>query len=187
MTLYADATALIALGAVDRIALLRFWPDRVVITPGLRNEVRTSAAQIDRAIDEGWMQVSPPDPLEVERLMTQARLHQGEAETIDVATRLGDDTSAMLIDEARAFRYLAAKGNVRILCLAQVLHELERRGSLASCRQLMEHMVNAEAYGWAKRVRQHYETWCKFEGTASSTSPRWPNRSASGLSASPIT
>ncbi|MBX3068954.1 MAG: hypothetical protein KF883_00500 [Thermomicrobiales bacterium] len=164
MPLFSDATALIALGAAGQIKLLQFWPSPIVITPEVRREVRTSAVQIDSAIRHGWMHLAQPDAIAVEQLMASGRLDRGEAETIEVATRLGLDNSSILIDEARGFQYVKSRGVVDAVCLAQVLHQLERQGDLESCREVMEFLVASGNYRWAKRARQHYETWCTREG-----------------------
>lgn len=163
MPLFSDATALIALGATGQISLLRFWPSVVAITPEVRREVRTSAKQIDNAISEEWIHVVQPDTIAVERLMASGRLNRGEAETIEVAIRLQSDNTSILIDESRGFKYVQSMGVVDIVCLPQVLHQLERQGDLASCREVMEFLVTSGSYRWSKRVRLHYESWCEQE------------------------
>jgi predicted nucleic acid-binding protein len=164
MPLFSDATALIALGAAGQIKVLQFWPSPIVITPEVRREVRTSAVQIDSAIRHGWMHLAQPDAVAVEQLMASGRLDRGEAETIEVATRLGLDSSSILIDEARGLKYVQRKGVIDAVCLAQVLHQLERQGDLPSCQDVMESLVTSGSYRWAKRARQHYEAWCAREG-----------------------
>ncbi len=164
MDLYCDATALIALGAIGRIDLLRRWPGSTSISPQVRHEVRTSSAQIDLALAEGWMRVVEPDVREVNRLQAVAGLHRGEAETIEIALRVGSLDSALVIDEGRAFRYVQSLETQNVLCLPQMLHMLERHNSLSSARELMEVLIGSGHYRWARRVRNHYEIWCGREG-----------------------
>lgn len=57
--LLADATALIALGEVGRIDLLRFYDPLVVIGPAVEAEIIRSRDQVVAALAAGWLRVEP--------------------------------------------------------------------------------------------------------------------------------
>lgn len=164
MALYVDATALIALGSLQSIHLLRHFTDRTLITPKIQNEVRSSSAQITDALAAGWMIVETPYAAAVHHLRGISGLHQGESELIEVASHVTGPRPRLLIDEARAFKYLQRTGMTNLLCLAQVLHQLEEQGHITSCQSVMDELVESEMYRWAKVIRRHYEAWCVSTG-----------------------
>lgn len=164
MPLYADANALIALGELNAIDVLSRHSRRVVITPTVRAEVRVSSSQIDSAINQGWMHVEEPHPQNVAELRGSSRLHQGEAEIIEVASRAGGSDALLLIDEGKAFLHHINSNTLRVVCLAQALHELEDLGHITSASRFMQELVSSGAYRWAKVVRQHSEKWCAETG-----------------------
>lgn len=164
MALYVDATALIALGSLHAIEVLRHFSERILITPEIQNEVRSSSAQITAALTAGWMIVETPSASAVNRLRAASGLHQGESELIEVASHGAGTRPQLLIDEARAFKYLRRTGLADLLCLAQVLHRLETQGHITSCQAVMDQLVQSETYRWAKVVRRYYEDWCAETG-----------------------
>ena len=87
MPVYADSAAIIALGELNALDLLRRLSTPVVITPTIQFEVRRSSSQVTEAISAGWMVVVAPDTPAVETLMQSSRLDEGEASLIEVAHR----------------------------------------------------------------------------------------------------
>ena len=162
--LYVDAVALIALGEIQSIELLRFVSPDVVITPEIKLEVKNSAAQLDDALHTGWIRIEAPLEAEVDRIHKLFKLHRGEAELIEVAARLSDSNAWMLIDEGNAFDYLRLYEMTNVWCLAQVLHRLESNGFIRSSHQLMRNMEVLNVYAWAKNVRAYYDHWCEVNG-----------------------
>ena len=110
------------------------------------------------------MIVEPPNASFVSHLRAISGVHQGEAELIEVALRVTGQSSQLLIDEARAFKYLRRAGMTNLLCLAQLLHQLETQGQITSCQAVMDELVQSKTYRWAKVVRRHYEAWCASTG-----------------------
>lgn len=115
-------------------------------------------------MESGWLRIAQTDPDRVGQIMEDGNLHRGEAEVIEAATRIDFFNSTILVDEARAFRYATIRTELVVFSLPQMLHQLERQGDLASCREVMEILVASGTYRWAKRARQHYVTWCAREG-----------------------
>lgn len=164
--LFADATALIALGALGRVSLLQYYDPPVVIGSVVNSEVRRSQPQIMAARSAGWLRVEMVDQTEISTVEQGWRLDAGEAETVALAGALGGRNDTVLIDEGRAFRLVdeAIQHNrlpVKLVCLAQVLHHLEENGSIPSALEIFQPMIDEGHYGWAPNVRRHYEGWCR--------------------------
>lgn len=164
MLLYVDSVALIAPGEIHSIDILRHLPSRIVITPAIHDEVRDSARQIDDALSADCMLVETPNDTAVAELQEISRLHREEAELIEVAERITGKGAQMLVDEGRAFKYMQINGMTNLLCLAQVLHQLEEQGNILSCQSIMNAIFQPKKYLRAKVVRRHYEAWCLSTG-----------------------
>ena len=122
----ADASVLIVLGKLRRLDLLRALYGKVVIGPMVKREVvdqgRAIGApglqEVEAAIRQGWLQVVQPAAQErnlARRLLTNSRLHEGEAESLALAqkrnlTLLVDDKEGRMIAEALGIPYHATAG-----------------------------------------------------------------------------
>jgi predicted nucleic acid-binding protein len=176
VALVCDATALVALGAVGSIGLLKYVDRDVIITPWIKErELRRFSAQVDGAIEEGWLRVQEPSNTEVHALIKAAsgffELNRGEAEALIVAGYQADRPIVILIDEDEAFRFVGNRLIGRrftrswsLVCLAEVLHELEAGGHIDSASGTMQRLLDEGHYHWAPAVWAHYARLCERLG-----------------------
>lgn len=169
--LFADATALIALGEPGWIPLLRHFDAEVIIGVTVRSEVIRSAPQISDAIDQGWLTVRAAKTEQVLALQDLLpALDRGEAETIAILREARPRQAWVVVDERAAFGFLLRlisqdKHRIELICLAQILHRLDEQGVLPlSAADAMTHLLTAGHYGWAKNVRASYLSWCEQHG-----------------------
>ena len=187
MALVCDSTALVALGAVGSIGLLRHVDQVVFITPWIKKrELRRFSTQIDAAVSEGWLRVQEPSNTEVHALIEAASgffdLDRGEAEALIVAGYQTGLPTTIVIDEDEAFRFVEERligrrsaRRWRLVCLAEVLHELEARGAIPSAMSAMQHLLDGGHYHWSPAAWAHYARLCKQRGL--SPVPRTARRS----------
>lgn len=176
MALICDATALVALGTIDSIHLLRHVDMEVVISPWVRErELRRFTSQVDLGIAEGWLRVHEPSASEVRSLIESARdgfdLDRGEAETLIVAASQANQPTFVLIDEDEAFRFTrsvligrSATRNWSLVCLAEILHQLEAGGHIDSAFGMMQRLLDGDHYHWSPAVWAHYARICEQRG-----------------------
>ena len=165
-----------ALGGIDAIRLLRRIDRNVVISPWVRErELRRFSAQVDLGIAEGWIRVEEPSISEVHNLMetvrSTARLDRGEAETLVVAGYQAVPPTTVLIDEDEAFRFVQdsllgrpSTASWKLVCLAELLHDLEAGGDIDSAFGTMQQLLNEGHYQWAPAVWAHYARTCQQRG-----------------------
>lgn len=158
MALVCDATALVALGSIESIRLLGHVARDVIISPWVRErELRRFSAQIDLGIEEGWLRVQEPSNTEVRGLREAVSgsfdLDRGEAETLVVAGHQASRPTTVLIDEDEAFRFVqhaligrSSTRNWSLVCLAEILHELEAEGSIDSASGTMQRLLDGGYY-----------------------------------------
>lgn len=178
MTLVCDATALVSLGAIDSISLLRHVDSDVVISPWVRDrELRGYTDQVSFGIAEGWLRIQEPSTTEVRQLIAVSQstyeLDRGEAETLIVARHQPGRNTSVLIDEGKAFRFvlrfLAGRGETShwtLVCLAEILHDLEAFGVIESPAATMHRLLDADLYRWANSVWTYYLVQCDVRGLA---------------------
>ena len=177
MPLVCDATALVALGGIGLIGLLKDVDREVVLSPWVKErELRKFSDQIELGIEQGWLRVLEPSATEVRNLIAAVSgsfdLDQGEAETIVVAGQLAGRPTRLVIDEGEAFvfiqRALIGRGAARnwaVVCLADLLHEFAARGSIDSAADTMQQLLDAGHYRWSSPVWAHYVHRCNQHGT----------------------
>ena len=172
MPLFADTTALRALGSMDSIQLLRHYDPDVVISPWVRRETRRFDAQLAEGESGGWLRVLEPSASEVEGLLRSvSELHRGEVEILVLLGRQLGRPATVLIDEGFAYDYvrrqiLPRASTLKLVCLAQVLHHLEGFGHLPSASDAMVALQQNGDYAWAPEVRQQYDAWCREQRIA---------------------
>lgn len=98
-------------------------------------------------------------------------LDRGEAETLIVARHQAGRATSLLIDEGKAFRfvlrYLAGRGETShwtLVCLAEILHDLEAHGVIESASATMQRLLDADLYRWASSVWTYYLVQCDLRG-----------------------
>ncbi len=122
----ADATVLIALAKIGRLALLQELYGEVYVGPRVKAEVLEGGRAIhapevnviEAAFAANWMREVTPTSGErrlFRRLLKGSRLHEGEAETIALASSRGslallDDKEARIVAEATAVRFMGTAG-----------------------------------------------------------------------------
>ena len=105
--LFADATALIALGELGWIPLLQQFDPEITISATVRSEVIRSARQLTEAIDQSWLRVETAKAEELTAFRTLApALDRGEAETIVILRATRPESAKVLVDERAAFNFL---------------------------------------------------------------------------------
>jgi hypothetical protein len=167
---FADATALVALGRINAIALLQYFDPDVVISPWIRaRELRRFAEHVDRAIADGWLRVEEPSRTVVDGLQAITGLNRGELEVIDLAGRLGGQSPRRLLDEGPAYEYLrnqiaGRRLRWQLVCLADVLSQLEAERKVDSAEALMRELLDGGYYAWAAPVKADYLDRCRREG-----------------------
>lgn len=171
MPITADATALVALGSIGRINLLAGLNTEFFISSWVRHrELRQFAVQIDSAVGAHWLREVTPSRTIVDQLRRQAELDLGEAESIVVASELNRSGMQLLLDEGRAFQWVQQHQRrpprFHLVCLGQVLHQLEALDAIESAAILMQDLLESDAYSWAPVVRQFYEVWCQRHSIA---------------------
>jgi predicted nucleic acid-binding protein len=176
VVLVCDATALVALGGIDSIRLLRNIDRHLVISPWVRErELHRFSDQVDLGIAEGWLRVEEPGDSDVRGLMEAARssvrLDRGEAETLIVAGYLAAPPTTILIDEGEAFRFVQdsllgrpSTASWNLVCLAELLHQLEAGGNIGSASRMMQRLLDGDHYHWAPAVWVHYARQCEERG-----------------------
>jgi predicted nucleic acid-binding protein len=166
--LVCDATALVALGGITSISLLERLDAEVVISPWIKErELRRFSQQVDAGIEAGWLRVQEPSVTEVRNLINAVSrsfdLDQGEAETLVIASHQGGRPTTVVIDEGEAFvfveRLLIGRDAVKswtLVCLADLLHELEGQGIIDSAIDTMQRLLDEGLYRWSPAVWAHY-------------------------------
>jgi hypothetical protein len=112
-----------------------------------------------------------PSRSEVDQLRALVpRLDPGETETLVLLADPRLRAAKLLIDEGFAFGYVLTRilprvPTLELVCLAQVLHQLEDAGHLpVAAAAAMQTLVDHDWYRWAPNVRQHYLQWCRQHG-----------------------
>lgn len=171
MPLVSDATALVALGEIGSIGILKHADPLVVISPWVADrELRQFSNQVRLAVDEGWLRILEPSETDVRNLIRAAgsfELDRGEAETIVIAGYQDERPTTLLIEEGQAHVFVrdvligrAATRNWRLACLADVLHDLQSEEEIDSAADLMQRLLDHDHYHWAPPVRRNYEFRC---------------------------
>lgn len=165
MPLYADATAPKALGLLGIFPLLRHYASDVVIPKWVYRELRIVQNDVDAALAAGWLRHEDHSDTQVDRYMDNLNLDRGEAELLDILTVSKSSGNIVLIDEGLAYGILAgrAKGPP-LVCLADVLTDLEVTGHVRSADALMRQALAAGYYAWAPKVRDGYVKRCNSSG-----------------------
>jgi len=169
--LVSDATALVALGEIESIDLLRHADSSVVISNWVADrELRKFRDQVNLGTAEGWLRVLEPSETEVRNLIRAAasfELDRGEAETLVIAGYQKGKPTSVLIDEGEAHVFVRtvligreSTRNWRLVCLADVLHDLESDDEIDSAIDWMQRLLDGDHYHWAPAVRTNYERRC---------------------------
>ncbi len=152
MPVIADSSGLIGLFRIGRLVLLRRLYGRVLIPGAVRREViddgkrlrRAGAEEIEKAVDEGWIQVRPLGRRLQARAASYLRsggIGQGETEAIVLAA---SQKTPVILDDLYA-RHLATSLDVEFLGTGAVLLE-------ARLRDLLDEEEYEESLGELGRV-----------------------------------
>ncbi len=130
----ADSSVVMNLGGIGRLELLRDFHRPLFVTPAVVREVveegrgKPGAAELEAAIEEGWITVKEPnDEALVATLMMD--LGDGEAECIALAVEMSDKLVLVDDDEARS---RARALNLRRAGVLGVLMLAKREGIITS-------------------------------------------------------
>lgn len=166
MPLYADATALKALGLLGVFHLLPHFDGDVVIPNSLLYELGIIKADVAQARANGWLRIEPHSDSAVAGIMSTLELDRGEAELFDLIANSPTTNNTVLLDEGRAYGQLSSRrAHPPIFCLADVLTYLEAHGHLSTtAAQLMQTALANEYYFWAWNVKRDYLARCSSVG-----------------------
>jgi hypothetical protein len=133
----ADASPLIGLAKIGRLALLKNLYQHILMPPAVYAELqagslRPGGAELQQALTEGWLETVAYAAIPAaEVIELKERLDPGEAEAIALAIHLPADL--LLIDEQRG-RVIAQQKGVRIIGTGIVLVTAKRRGHIGNVR-----------------------------------------------------
>jgi predicted nucleic acid-binding protein len=135
-TIVSDAGPLIALAKTGQLYILERLFEKVLVPPSVLDELkistsRSGAAEIKRAIEKGWIEVS--HPLKIPKVLMNA-LDPGEAEAIILARNRG---LVLLVDEKRG-RRVAPKEQVKITGTGAVLVAAKQKGIIKQVLPLID-------------------------------------------------
>lgn len=147
----SDTGPLIALAKIGHLDILERLFKKILVPPSVLSELkistsRSGAAEIGRAIEMGWIEVS--GPLKLPELLMNA-LDLGEAEAIILARNRG---LVLLVDEKRG-RKIARKEQVKITGTGAVLLTAKQKGIIQQVLPLIDDM-KACGYRIANPLRQ---------------------------------
>lgn len=124
----ADASVIIALAKMQRLALLEQVYGRVTIGPVVKREIvdagravfAAGVEQVEEALQAGWIQLtrlSTKEQRTMQGVLKRSRLHEGEAESIALAQArkvvlIVDDKEARALAEAMHLDYIGTAGVV---------------------------------------------------------------------------
>jgi predicted nucleic acid-binding protein len=142
LTAVADASVLIALAKLGLLDLLPALFDDVIIPPAVEREVMarpdsSDALLVVRLIEEGAITVVAPASVIV------SALARGEAEVLSLAHEIGNDTIALLDDQAA--RRIAGRMAIDLLGTVGVLQRAREIGLIVSA---LEHVLALRAAGF---------------------------------------
>ena len=124
----ADASVLLALAKLDRLALLRDLFQEVSIPPTVSREIYETLPQVP-----SWIRVIEPRSIDAVRPVLG--LHQGEVEAIALALEVRP--SVLILDDLPARRHAIALG-LAIVGTAGVLVMAKRSGLIPSVREALD-------------------------------------------------
>lgn len=147
-----DASPLIVLARIRRLALLKALYGKVLVGPIVKRETidsgrATRAAgveQIEAAVTDGWLCVedltSEEEVLD-ERILRRSGLDRGESESLALATARGlrlivDDKQARNVAEASGVEYLGTMGMLLQACLRGCLDLQELENAIRDASQI---------------------------------------------------
>lgn len=134
-----DAGPLIALAAVDRLALLQGLFTALHITPSVRDECLgkpgRDADRIRDAIAAGWLAITRDKG---DSPLLSPALGQGESDSIRLAMQAPRD-SLLILDDRLARRHAQAKG-LQFIGTVRVLDLAEQRGLAGSAETIIREM-----------------------------------------------
>lgn len=158
----ADATVLICLGKLRRLAWLRHRYDRVLLPPAVYEAVveegralgAGDAGLVDEAIDAGWIEVVAPNPAD---RLSRFDLEAGERGVLSLA--LERDHDVVLVDEegvrevARLLG-LEPRGTLSVLFDAVERGALDVDGFLDALERLLAHGLYLDEAVYLQAVRR---------------------------------
>jgi hypothetical protein len=152
----ADASTLIHLAAIKRLALLKEFHGKVIITPAVWREVvtegrgRPGSREVEMARQAGWIEILTPDNQELVKLLRQD-LDEGEAETIALAVEQQADV--VFLDEADA-RRMAKIYNLRKTGVIGVLMRAKLQGKINSLKEELDRLREEAGFWIDERLYQ---------------------------------
>lgn len=151
----ADASPLIGLAKIGRLALLRLLYQHIRIPPAVHAELqagshRPGGMDLLQALAEGWLEVADTATIPSTTLAElHSRLDAGEAEAIALALHWAADL--LLIDEQRG-RAVAQQKGVRIIGSGIVLVRAKQQGHIDSVTKELDALFQC-GYRLSARLR----------------------------------
>jgi hypothetical protein len=149
MIVIADTTPLINFSIIRELRILKALFAKVIIPEAVFKEIIVegasypSAAEVQKALDEGWVERKEPKRIELVKLLL-ANLDEGEAEAIALGVEL--KASYVLIDETEARKAAQLMG---LNCLGSIgcLLAGKGKGIIAAIKPYLDRM-RSEARYW---------------------------------------
>ena len=139
----SDSSTLIHLAAIDRLALLNEFFERIVVPPAVWREVveqgegRYGAAEVEQARQAGWIQVLAPVDAALLQLLRRD-LDDGESEVIALA--IDQQAELVLLDESDARRIADLYGLSKTGVIG-LLIRAKREGHIVSLKEELDRLL----------------------------------------------
>jgi uncharacterized protein len=144
----SDTSPILNLFAVGKLYLLRELYTQIVVCPTVQQEL--SWNNID--LEPSWTRVAAAVDRAAVALLRE-QLDAGEAESIVLATELGAEL--LLLDEKRGRRVATERG-LEVTGLLGVLAEAKARGTIKSCRPILDDMIRVAGFWIGDDLRSRY-------------------------------
>jgi hypothetical protein len=147
----SDTGPLIALAKINQLALLQKLFDDVYIPPTVHWELLAKhspeSVRLDKAIQQGFIQVTEPPVLSQEAQATIQHLDKGE----QAAIALAHEKPALLIIDERLGRSAARKQGLTITGVVGLLIQAKRAGYIPQVLPLL-HALRERGYWLSDRI-----------------------------------
>jgi len=154
MSITSNTSPIIALAKIGRLKMLKDLYGTIVISRFVKLESvdrgkelgATDALEIERAINEGWIKVADLTRRQkqtVQRLISEARVGLGEAETLTIAR---DEKIPIILDDKEA-RAIAKSWDLELTSTVMVLYEAFIK-DLISYDELVEDLAKLTRVTW---------------------------------------
>ncbi|HIO93135.1 MAG TPA: DUF3368 domain-containing protein [Leucothrix mucor] len=154
----ADASPLIALATINRLALLEQLYQQVFIPEAVKNELRLSsdmpgAKRLLQAMEKGLIKVRSIEYSETSYQQILQILDQGETEAILLAESFADTDYRFLLIDERKGRLVAKQRGINIAGTGAVLLAAKKKGHINSVKKEL-HAMQDNGYRLSTALQQ---------------------------------